>query len=325
MTSTLLAVFPPKNQEPKRRNNRESASGDASGMHSNRARHRPRRAPALPDASKTELPRARKGALRALTAGKLKPETTPGAPVYAQAASPRSRNPRPPPKKKGKRRKSVGAFVSRRLFQRMAQWREQLSKRPDAASGLRFFEPEQHGVLRSRGVMNLGLYGVLDINAPGKRSQNKRRLYGESPARRFGLAPVAAANPAKPRPGRDQVKAKPRLRRDHAETNTNTTPARAKRRESNRSKSRKATERKHGRRRQAAPIAAQTPHARRRAPCRPSRARNHDFSFSSPRQRRPICRQASPLGGDDRTIDPAPKRRFGMARRRCARGMAGAI
>ena len=51
--------------------------------------------------------------------------------------------------------------------------------RPDEASGLRFFELAQHGVLRSRGVMTLWLYGVWDINAPCKRSQNKRRLYGE--------------------------------------------------------------------------------------------------------------------------------------------------
>lgn len=50
---------------------------------------------------------------------------------------------------------------------------------------------------------------------------------------------------------------------------------------------------------------------------------NPDFSFGSPRQHRPICRQASPRGGDDRTIDQAPKRRFGMARHRWARGMAG--
>ena len=48
-----------------------------------------------------------------------------------------------------------------------------------------------------------------------------------------------------------------------------------------------------------------------------------DFSFGSPRQRRPICRQASPRGGDDMTIDPAPKRRFGMTRRRWARGIGG--
>ena len=67
------------------------------------------------------------------------------------------------------------------------------------------------------------------------------------------------------------------------------------------------------------------PHARCRAPYRPSRARDHDFSFGSPRKRRPICRQDSPRGGDDMTIDPAPERRFGMARRRWARGMAGAI
>lgn len=50
---------------------------------------------------------------------------------------------------------------------------------------------------------------------------------------------------------------------------------------------------------------------------------NPDFSFGSPRKRRTICRQASPSGDDDTTIDPAPKRRFGTARRRCARGMAG--
>lgn len=50
---------------------------------------------------------------------------------------------------------------------------------------------------------------------------------------------------------------------------------------------------------------------------------NPDFSFGSPRKLRPICRQASPSGGDDRTIDQAPKRRFGMARHRWARGMAG--
>lgn len=148
-------------------------------------------------------------------------------------------------------------------------------------------------------------------------------LYGESPAVRFSSPRSPQQTPPKPRPGRDQAKAKLRLRRDHAETNTNTTPARAERRESNRSKSRKATERKHGRRRQAAPIAAQMPHARSRAPCRSSRARNPDLSFGSPRQRRPICRQASPLGGDDRTIDPAPQRRFGMARHRWALGMAG--
>lgn len=112
----------------------------------------------------------------------------------------------------------MNAFVNRRFFQRMAQWREQLSKRPDAASGLRFFEPAQHGVLRSRGVMTLWLYGVLDINAPGKRSQNKRRLYGESPTGRFGLAPVAAPNPAqtttRQRPSQGQTETTPRPRRN---------------------------------------------------------------------------------------------------------------
>lgn len=185
-------------------------------MHPNRAR--PARAARLtcPTQAKQSLPRARKGALRALIAGKPKHETAPGAPVHAQAPSPRSRNLRPT--KKGKRRKSVNAFVNRRFFQRMAQWREQLSKRPDAASGLRFFEPEQHGVLRSRGVMTLGLYGVLDINAPGKRSQNKRRLYGESPTGRFGLAPVAAPNPAqtttRQRPSQGQTETTPRPRRN---------------------------------------------------------------------------------------------------------------
>lgn len=184
-------------------------------MRPNRAR--PARAARLtcPTQAKQSLPRARKGALRALIAGKNKPETAPGAPVQRRRRAQEVETVAvPPPKKKGKRRKSVNAFVNRRFFQRMAQWREQLSKRPDAASGLRFFEPEQHGVLRSRGVMTLGLYGVLDINAPGKRSQNKRRLYGESPAVRF-------ASPRSPRqtpPNQDRAETKLRPNRDYAET-----------------------------------------------------------------------------------------------------------
>lgn len=291
-------------------------------MRSNRAR--PARAARLtcPTQAKQSLPRARKGALRALIAGKPKHETAPGAPVHAQAPSPRSRNLRPT--KKGKRRKSVNAFVNRRFFQRMAQWREQLSKRPDAASGLRFFEPEQHGVLRSRGVMTLGLYGVLDINAPGKRSQNKRRLYGESPTGRFGLAPVAAPNPAqtttRQRPSQGQTETTPRPRRNKYKHNAGSGEA-ARIKPVEIAKSNRA---------QAWAPPTSGPDCRANAPCptsrppqRSSRARNHDFSFGSLRQRQPICRQASPLGGDDRTIDPAPQSRFGMARHRWALGMAG--
>lgn len=221
----------------------------------------------------------------------------------------------------------MGAFVNRRFFHRMAKWREQLANRPDAASGLRFFESAQHGVLRSRGVMTLWLYGVLDINAPCKRSQNKRRLCGKSAARRFGLAPVAAPNPAQTTTSLDQAKAKLRPRRNKYKHNAGAArhgsggAARIKPVEIAKSNRAQAWAPP----RQAALIAAPPPHARRRAPYRPSRARDHDFSFGSPRKRRPICRQDSPRGGDDMTIDPAPERRFGMARRRWARGMAGAI
>lgn len=55
---------------------------------------------------------------------------------------------------------------------------------------------------------------VLDINAPDKHSQNKRRLYGESPAVRF-------ASPRSPRqtpPNQDRAETMLRPNRDYAET-----------------------------------------------------------------------------------------------------------
>lgn len=198
------------------------------------------------------------------------------------------------------------AFVSRRFFHRLAQWREKLSKRPDEASGLRFFGPAQHGVVR---FMTFGLYGVLGIKAPCKRSQNKRRLYGESPAGRFASPRLPRQTPSKPRPNRNKSKhGAGSGRRDANQTNRN----REKQPSANMG------------------AAAQRPRLPRKRPmpdvALPNSHRgrgNPDFSFGSPRQRRTICRQTSPSGDDDTTIDPAPKRRFGMARRRCARGMAG--
>lgn len=196
-------------------------------------------------------------------------------------------------------------------------------ERPDAASGLRFFESAQHGVLRSRGVMTLGLYGVLDINAPGKHSQNKRRLYGESPAVRF----ASPRSPQQTPPNQDRAETMLRPNRDYAET----TPKQIQtQRRIGRSGANQT-----GRNREKQPSASMGAAAKRpRLPRKRSmpdvappighRGRgNPDLSFGSPRKLRPICRQDSPRGGDDRTIDQAPKRRFGMARHRWARGMAG--
>ena len=68
-------------------------------------RTRPARAARLtcPTQAKQSLPRARKGALRALIAGKNKPETAPGAPVQRRRRAQEVETVAvPPPKKKGK-------------------------------------------------------------------------------------------------------------------------------------------------------------------------------------------------------------------------------